>query len=465
MAELTVEEIIKATGGRLLAGNGILFSGVSINSKTILKDEIFFALRGQRFDGHDFLDEAFAKGAGAVVNFPPLKPPKGKVVICVDNTLNALQQLSHYKRIMQKVPVIGITGSNGKTTTKEMTAAVLSKRFKVLKNDGNLNNHIGMPLSLLKLTNEAEVIVLEMGMNAKGEIRKLCEIAVPTHGVITNIGFAHLETLKDIETVRDAELEILSGIDAAIVNADDSFLMEGVAPFKGRVITFAVKGNADVKADNIFKTERGSNFTLHFNNGSLRPDRKIKITFGVHGVFNIYNALAASAVGLSLGISLDEIKEAIEGYAGFPMRFEIMRCGGITIINDAYNANPSSMREALGELVNLRGTGGERLIAALGDMFELGAIAGEAHRTLAELLSELGIDVFIAVGQMMDIAALEAKGMEVHRFKDADEARQNISSIIRQGDIILIKGSRAMGMERVMEGIISNSSDPLRQLC
>lgn len=466
MAVLTTEEIIEATGGKLLSGDlksPEHFGGVSIDSRTILDGEIFFTLRGQRFDGHDFLKEALLKGDGAVVDIEPQEVSEGKVIIYVEDTLRALQDLAHFLRLKQDIPVIAITGSNGKTTTKEMLYAILSKRFKVIKNEGNLNNHIGLPLSLTRIAPDDEAAVLELGMNASGEIRRLCEVAVPTYGVITNIGSAHIGNLGSLESIRSAKLEILKGLAAIVLNADDSFLMRGYesirtqGSFDARLITFSVNSNSDVRADDVVATDHGSSFKL-----KLRDGGSISITLNVHGLFNVYNALAASAVCLSLGMSLEEIKTALESYKAFPMRFEVVRQNSITLINDSYNANPSSMKEALKELVHMKGEG--RSVAVLGDMLELGEFSGKAHSDIIKIAADMGINIFVAVGEMMSLAAQKSReeinqklgsnsGFTIYAFNNADEAGQNISGIIKQRDVVLIKGSRAMGMERIIERI------------
>jgi UDP-N-acetylmuramoyl-tripeptide--D-alanyl-D-alanine ligase len=225
MAVLTTEDIVQATGGELLSDNSIYFGGVSIDSRTISDGEIFFAIRGKNYDGHDFLESALSKGGGAVIDSKQVALTKDKVIIYVRDTVKALQDLAHALRMRQDIPVIAITGSNGKTTTKEMTYSILSERYRVLKNRGNLNNHIGLPLSLSGLSPDIEVVVLELGMNAAGEVKRLCEIAAPSHGIITNIGLAHIGELGSLEAVRDAKLEILEGLSVTVLNADDSFLM------------------------------------------------------------------------------------------------------------------------------------------------------------------------------------------------------------------------------------------------
>lgn len=452
MPNLSVEDIIEATGGDLLSESTGDFSGVSIDSRTVSENEIFFAIKGERFDGHDFLESALARAGGAVVATRPDTLPAGKVIICVEDTLRSLQDLAHFVRMKRNIPVVAITGSNGKTTVKEMIHGILSKRVRTLKNEGNLNNHIGLPLSLMKLEDEDEMIVLEMGMNHSGEIQRLCEIAVPSHGVITNIGTAHIGELGSYKALRAAKLEILGELGVAVVNADDSGLMQGISEssFKGQVITFGIENESHVRAGNIRTTRNGSAFRLEMGNAG-----SIAISLNVRGIFNIYNALAAAAVSFSLGMTIDEIRSALEGYGGFPMRFEVTDENGITLINDSYNANPTSMKEAVKELVSM-GAGG-RVVAALGDMKELRDFSEEAHREIGRLLPEAGVDVFVAVGDMMGLAAGESersgKMSGVFRFNDSEEAGAEIKNIIRQGDTVLVKGSRSMAMEKIIRSI------------
>jgi len=454
---LTTDDIIKATGGELLKENYGTFSGVSIDSRTIGEGELFFAIRGERFDGHDFLNEALSKGGGAVVDSRTAAMPDNRVIIYVKDTLRALQDFAHFLRMKMDIPIIAITGSNGKTTTKEILYSILSQRFKTLKNAGNLNNHIGLPLSLTRLESDHEIVVLEMGMNAAGEIRRLCEIAVPTHGVVTNIGSAHLGMLGSHEAIREAKLEILERVDVAVLNADDSFLMQGISEsekFKGEIVTFSINNESHVMAKDVRATGKGSSFRLEF-----KGEGAINVDLNLHGVFNIYNALAASAVCFSLGLKIDEIKTALEGFRSFPMRFEITESAGITVINDSYNANPSSMEGSLRELARPE-TGGRR-VAVLGDMFELDEFSEVEHRNLGRLISEMNIDVFIAVGEMMGMAAEECvkpksgrSVPKIHTFKNADDTVKEIMNILKEGDTVLVKGSRAMRMEKIAGRIL-----------
>jgi UDP-N-acetylmuramoyl-tripeptide--D-alanyl-D-alanine ligase len=453
---LTVEDIIKATGGELLSGNAKTFDGVSIDSRKISEGELFFAIRGERFDGHDFLENALCKGSGAVVDMRPASLPGGKVIIYVNDTLRSLQDLAHFLRMKRDIPVVAVTGSNGKTTTKEMTYGILSGKFRTLKNEGNLNNHIGLPLSLTRLDHSDEVVVLEMGMNAAGEIRRLCEIAGPTHGVITNVGSAHVGRLGSYEAVRSAKLEVLERVSTAVVNNDDGFLMKGIEElknFRGEIITFGITNASNVMAKNLKVSQMGSAFLLETGEAE-----SVWVSLNVPGLFNVYNALAASAVCVSLGVEIEEIKTALEKYKGIPMRFEILRKRGITVINDSYNANPSSMEKSVHELTRLGA--GVRTVAVLGDMRELDEFSEHEHRTIGNIVRETGVDVFVAVGEMMGLAAEESRRVKrgkaapvVYTFPDADSAKENIMDILKQGDTVLVKGSRSMYMEKIIEGI------------
>ena len=452
MAELTLKEIIEATGGELLSEGPQIFCGVSIDSRTISDGEVFFAIRGDNFDGHEFLEKALVKAGCAVIDEKPDILPEGRAIVHVADTLRSLQDLACSIRKKAGIPVVGVTGSNGKTTTKEMIHAVISHKFRTLKNEGNLNNHIGLPLSLLKLAPEHEAAVLEMGMNARGEIRRLCEIAVPTHGVITNIGQAHMGRLGSYEAVRDAKLEIMEGLGTAVVNGDDEFLMKGIEAlkdFSGRVITFGIETDADIKAENITPSDKGTELVLKMRGGGSAA-----VKLNVHGLFNVYNALAAAGVAFSLGMTADEIKAGLEGYDAFSMRFEIIQAGEVTVINDAYNANPSSMEVSLRELQRL-GAGG-RTVAVLGDMKELDAFSADAHKDLVTGVIDSGIDVFISVGPEMCAAAEEGRSMaekkdmpEIYVFEDSEVAAGEIMGILEPGDTVLIKGSRSVLMEKI----------------
>jgi UDP-N-acetylmuramoyl-tripeptide--D-alanyl-D-alanine ligase len=441
---LKTEDVITATGGQVISGHADAFAGVCIDSRKIRDGELFIALKGDRFDGHDFIYEALQKGSGAVISSPGLQQVKDKTIILVKDTLEALQNIAHFVRLKRHIPVVAVTGSNGKTTTKELITAVLNTHYRVLRNPGNLNNHIGLPLSLTNITEDDQVAVLEMGASGPGEIRKLCAIAAPDYGVLTNISPSHLEGFKDIETIRKTKLELLDAAGVAVVNADDLFMMEGVyqSGFKGQLIRYGIQSPADVYATDIMLHEEGSSFTLHV------PDNKsVQVTTKISGMFNIYNVLAATSVGHLFNIDLSGIKSAAGSFAGVPMRMQFRELNGIRIISDMYNANPASMGEAVKELVRARKG---RTIAVLGDMLELGTFEEEAHRRLGRLIRELRVDVFVAVGPRMGFAAAEFPG-EVYRQQNAAEAGRFLKDILKKGDTVLIKGSRGMGMEKALE--------------
>ncbi len=450
MWTISLEEVIKATGGRLLFGTSNGVKGISIDSRTIGEGEMFVAIKGARFDGHDFLGEALNKGSGAIVSVPPAAPPRGKAIVHVANTLKALQDIARYLRVKRGIPVVGITGSNGKSTTKEMTASVLGTKYKVLKNTGNLNNQIGLPLSLLSLTEAEEVAVLEMGASAPGDIKELCEIALPEYGVLTNIAPAHLEGFKDLESIRSTKLEILDFVSTLAVNSDDSFLMEGIGDFGGRLIKYGMDDSLNIRASDVELGERDSSFTLRMNGYSTR------VRLGVTGMLNVRNALAAASVGMAFGIDIESIREGLEKFEGIPMRLEIKEFDGATVISDVYNANPASMEEALKELVRLRK---KRAVAVLGDMLELGSYAETAHKKLGAWMAGFPVDLFIGVGPLMSLAAEEfsQRSKTAVMASDAAEAREILLQRYMAGDTILIKGSRGMRMEAVLNGNGGNS--------
>lgn len=445
MGTLTTEDITAATGGYVLSGDARSFSGVSTDSRRTKDGELFIALKGERFDGHAFLDDALGKCTGAIVERQNRELRRDRTIIYVKDTLKALQDIARYMRLKRDVPVIAVTGSNGKTTTKELIASILGSDYRVLQNEGNLNNHIGLPLSLTKLSEEDEIVVLEMGASAPGEIKALCEIAQPTCGVITNIGHAHLEGFRDIGTTRTTKLELLDYVDTAVVNADDLFLMEGVtgSGFRGQLIRYGIKNPADIFATDIQLLEKGSVFNLHFD------EQQIRVNPHISGMFNVLNILAAASAGRLFNIGLQGIRQAVDSFGGVPMRLEYKALDGITVISDVYNANPASMEAAIAEIVRIRKG---RVIAVLGDMLELGNYQEEAHRKIGRLMAEYSVDIFIAVGPLMSVAASEFHGV-VHQVKSPEEAGRLLREIWQKGDAVLIKGSRGMHMEKVLADV------------
>ncbi len=453
----SLEDILRGTGGRLLsntadfirlgANGAARFAACSIDSRSIRPAELFIPLKGEKADGHDFLQDALSKGAGALVSRGPGFDFAGRTVVQVEDTLQALQGLARFIRAKRDLPVIGVTGSNGKTTTKELAAAVLGERMNVLKSEGNLNNQIGLPLNLSGLASWHEAAVLEMGASAPGDIRELCDMALPTHGVITNIGQSHLEGFGSIENVLKTKLELARSARTVIYNTDDPLLSDAIMAMEGKeAVPFGMEKGARVRAKDMVLKGRGSEFLLSADG------REEKVSLNIPGVFNIYNALAAAAAGVAFGIGLGDIARALSGFSGVAMRCELREMNGYLFLNDVYNANPSSMREALKELVRLKREGG-RAVAVLGDMLELGGYSEEAHRSLGGWMrAELGIDLLITAGDMMGLAGREFRdaGGEAIICRDSDEAGAALFANIKKGDAALVKGSRGMRMEKVL---------------
>jgi UDP-N-acetylmuramoyl-tripeptide--D-alanyl-D-alanine ligase len=449
---LTLDSLHTAVGGRIIQKGPEEFSGVSIDSRTIKDGELFIALRGEHHDGHAFLDAALQKAHGAIVcrDFDCSRlnhTNQHRTIIAVENTLKALQAAASYCRNMFSGHVIGVVGSNGKTTTKELIASVLSTRFIVHKTTGNLNNHIGLPLTLIRAPQHAEILVVEMGTNQPGDIKNLCEIARPTIGVVTNIGMEHLQGFGDLFGVRDAELELLPYVNIIIANADDAFLMHGVKErFQGKIFSFGMQSPAAAVSASACSTGRqGTSFWLETEQG------RTLINLKLFGMFNILNALAAAAAGQAAGLLLDEIRTGLESFAGVAMRFSVKKHNDITWLADIYNANPSSMDLAINELMQYKDSG-KRMVAVLGDMLELGAQTYELHASLGKRLLQQQIDFFIGVGSHMR-AAVNAYGDKACSAADAEEAAEILRRVLRAGDVVLVKGSRGMFMEKIFEAL------------
>lgn len=436
-ADRVVSKLKDRDGTVSIPGN-LVFSGASIDSRTIEPGQIFAALKGGKTDGHAFVAQAIERGAaGALVaeGFECLRPELEEKLVRVPDPLAALQELAARHRMGFSIPVVGITGSSGKTTTKEMTTAVLSVKYRVLGTEGNLNNHIGLPLTLLRLTEEHSAAVVEMGMNAPGEIRFLSKMAAPTVGVITNVGAAHLEGLGSVERVMEAKLEIADHLEGPlVVCADDVVLAQRCRSIHDNVLTFGFSEKADVRGVDPKNEKRGISFAVE----------GVVFNLQVPGAFNALNALAAIAVGRYLGVDTVTAARGLSAFSGAPMRFSVRPEGPYVLIDDSYNSNPLSAEAALRELGRMPG----RRVAVLGDMLELGERAEDYHHQMGRLAADLNIDIFVAVGGLMKRAG-EAFGTGSVYFDDAESAADAICSLLKDGDHILVKGSRAMGMEKV----------------
>lgn len=459
---LTINEIVQATGGELVQGSANdTMIGVSTDTRTLKKGDVFFALQGER-DGHTYLADAFAKGAvGAVVTEASLTQAKevvGKNVIRVGDTLKALGNLAAYWRRRFPVPVVAITGSNGKTTTKEMVARVLSKKYRVLKTEGNFNNLIGLPLTLFRLHKKIERVVLEMGMNAPGEIARLAEIADPTVGVITNIGRAHLHGLGTLEGVARAKGELLERLrpeGLALVNQQALPFASGLAArSRAPVRTFGLRqgrsAQGDILATDIRpRGETGQSFSVRLRN------KGHVFRLGVAGRHNVSNALVAIAVGDYYGVSLKGMRAALASFRMPAGRQKMIRAGGVLLIDDTYNANPDSMHASLALLAGLRRPAGRgRTIAILGDMLELGDVSEAAHREVGQAVAHLGIDVLVAVGKQAAQMLSGAKGVsQALEFSSVDLLEKGWPLRLVRGDRVLIKGSHGMRMAQTVDFI------------
>lgn len=468
MFKKNVKQLLHAVDGTLLRGKEEhCFQGVSIDSRNIRANQLFICIRGERFDGHDFLAQAANKKASGIVLSAEEKipaelltdAPGNPFIVRVRDTLTALQDLAHFHRKNLHVRTIGVTGTNGKSTTKEMIASICDTKFKTLKTIGNLNNHIGLPLTLLELEPAHKIAVLEMGMSAAGEIRRLAEIAEPNIGVITNISEAHLVQLKTIKNVQKAKGELFQSLNergTAIVNADDPLVLELAQSLQARRITFGINNPADVRATNIHpKNNDGFDFTVAL------PDKTFPIHLPFLGYCNIYNALAAIATGYSLGFTPEEMTKGLAQSRLMSQRGEIIRHKSMTLINDAYNANPQSMREALGVLHRYKCAG--RKFFVIGDMLELSDSAQTAHAQLGKEIAKCSIDHLVTVGSLAAFAGESAKesGMKKNQVilaKTHQEAIDYLTDNAKSGDCLVFKGSRGSAMEKVIQGLTQRNN-------
>jgi UDP-N-acetylmuramoyl-tripeptide--D-alanyl-D-alanine ligase len=459
--EVTLREIIVAIKGDLISGQGDqIIEGLSTDSRDIKKGDLFLALKGLKYDGHDFIRQAMDKGAAGVVlerDFEPKIPKdRNRALITVTDTLNALGDLAGWWRHQQRVRVAAITGSAGKTTTKEMSAAILGIGASTLKNEGNFNNLVGLPLTLLMLKKDHRKAVLEMGMNRPGEIARLTEIADPDIGLITNVGRAHLEGVGDIRGVARAKVELLEEISSdshVLLNGDDDLLMEAAKPFEKTVSTYGLGSGNQFKAENIGSLGReGSSFELQHKGSSFG------IRLKVPGIQNVRNALAASAIALCMETPVDQIVQGLKSFRGIKGRFMPTKLpGGAVLVDDTYNSNPTSLKAALNALKDLKPEGG-RVLVGLGEMMELGQETVTAHTEAGGLVAEMGPFFFTAMGEHAKemIRGAVDKGMP-SKMAVLVETHQEMAQALRgkmdAGDLILLKGSRRAGLEKVVENL------------
>ncbi len=454
MPLFTVRDVVKATQGTLIGGDlGLPVSGVSIDSRSLRVGEAFFAIRGSRLDGHEFLADAASRGASAmVVHSLSDDPPPHVPVILVDDTTLAMGRLAAFHRSRFDIPVVAVTGSNGKTTTKEMTAAVLGMRWSVLKPDRSFNNQWGVPLTLLGIRPEHRAAVVELGTNHPGEIEQLARIARPTVGVVTTVASVHTEFLGSLEGVQREKAALVAAIPSSgfvILNADDPLVLEMAREARGTVITYGASPGARVRAEGEIGYESGRLvFSLLSGDGISRVELQF---LGRH---NVTNALAAASVGVALGFSLDEIVAGLESARPAPGRLVWRPAGQIRILDDSYNANPASVRSALATLAEV--SGGARMVVALGDMLELGRIAREAHEEVGREAAAVGVAELVCLGPMARWTALAARAagiLESHNVGTVEDAVALLLKRLVPGDVLLVKGSRGMRMERVADAL------------
>jgi len=452
---LSLEEISKAVGGNLSGAGGTKVRGYSIDSRTLNAGELFFAIKGPRFDGHGFLDQAAdKKAAGVVVEENPATwgPTPRCTIIRVGSTVEALQELARAVRRLWGMPIIGVTGSAGKTTTKEMIAAVLGKKFTVLRSVGNLNNEFGMPLCLLRVERYQNIGVLEMGMSAKGEIRKLASIAEPNEGVVTNVNPVHLEFFKSVDEIAEAKAELVEGLHdpkVAYLNSDDSRVRAMARKTDGKIVTYGVKSVASFKVQQVQDLGLdGTAFTVHHGR------RDLNFVLPLLGQHNVTNAVAVIAVGATHEVSWEQIREALAEMKPEKMRGQVLRFReGFSVIDDTYNSNPKALSEMIRFVGRLQGW--QRKIVVAGEMLELGPEGAELHRSCGREAAKAGLELMVAVqGQAKEILEGAAEtGMDRSRLKfvaDAVEAGELLARTVRKGDVVLLKGSRGVKLEQAI---------------
>ncbi len=435
-----------------------VITAVSTDTRTIDAGAIFIALKGENSDGHNFVSIAAEKGALCCVVDKTAQIPQNIPVILVEDTSQALLNLAGAYRREMRIPVIAVTGSVGKTSTRGMIAEVMSQKYKTLSTEGNFNNEIGVPKTLFRLTKEHEIAVIEMGMNHFGELSRITAAALPDTAVITNIGEAHIENLGSREGILSAKLEVLEGLTydgTVILNGDNDMLWSVNGSLDFETIYFGIDNTkSDIIAKDVKLYAEGSEFTVEAEGNSYT------VIIGVAGRHHIYNALAAILVGMKYNVPFRSIVEGIREFMPVGMRQAAVEVGGYTLIKDCYNANPTSMKSGL-EVLSLKETNGRR-VAILGDMMELGVIAEKAHFETGKLIPRYNVDCLITVGERAKLIADGAKaaGMDsgcIYSFENNDGLKKHIYDILKNDDVILLKASRSMKLEEIADFIEENS--------
>jgi UDP-N-acetylmuramoyl-tripeptide--D-alanyl-D-alanine ligase len=445
-----IAEFVAASGDLPRGSREPVAQAYSIDSRTIGRGQLFFAVKGERLDGHDFVASALEKGAvGAVVRKDQLhRYASHAQLLAVEDTLVALQTLATAVRKLWGKPLVGVTGSAGKTTTKEAIAHVLATRFRVLKSEGNFNNHFGLPLMLLKLEPEHDVAVIEMGMSHAGEIRALAKIAQPEIGVVTNVAPVHLQFFESIAGIARAKYELVESLPAngtAVLNADDEYVSQFGRDFRGKVVLYGTLPASTVRAENVQpKGADGSEFDVVIGNSRAR------VQLPLVGSHNVLNALAAVAVGIERGLKLAEAAEALATLAPPDKRGQVVQLGNITVINDCYNSNPKALDAMVDALVAMPA---RRRIVVAGEMLELGAAGEELHRQAGRHMAEKKVDALLGVRGLAQAMVESAAGAGVRaEFVDTPEAAGEwLARETRDGDVVLLKASRGVKLEKALE--------------
>lgn len=466
MEALSAKVLADACGGSLVRGPGeALLERVCTDSRQVQPGDLFVALKGPRFDGHDFVDSALAKGArGVLVERGRVgELPEGSyAAMAVDDTLAALQRLAGWYRQRLHAWVVAVTGSVGKTTTKEMVAAVLAQTGPTIKAPASFNNEVGVPLTILMAGPDTRALVLEIGMRGPGQIRHLAGLARPMVGVVTNVGESHVGLLGSVEAIARAKAELVESLPPggfAVLNADDERVraMAGVVPSGVRVLTFGVRrSDCDVRVENVRGGGlSGTTFEL------AHAGRRVSCRLGVPGRHMVANAAAAAAAAIACGLDLETAATGLARFTGAAMRMEVVHTADdVVILNDAYNASPASMRAALDALERVCAEERRRAVAVLGDMLELGELSLQAHRHIGEEAARRGVDLLIAVGEMAGEMAAGARDagageeMAVILAADAEQAAAVARRHVRPNDAVLVKASRAVGLEAVVRALV-----------
>lgn len=466
MLTLSVRSLLEVTGGQLLAGpDTTMVNGLAIDSREVQPGAVFVAFAGESADGHQFIPSALSEGARAIIVTRDDEQVRAAfetttrtdaVLVLVADAQRAVEALGSWHRERLMCPVIGVTGSTGKTTTKDFLRSVLSVGMRVVATSGNRNNELGVPLTLMEAGVETEALVVEMAMRGAGQITHLCRIARPDLGLVTNVGVSHVELLGSEAAIASAKGELVQAIPPAgrvFLNGDDGWTDVLSASSSAPITRYGVGENANVRAVDMTVAEDGTPaFVI------VADEESVHVQLPIPGRHNVYNALAAAGIGLHLGLTLEEVARGLEGATFSKWRMESFQsASGITVINDAYNANPVSMRAAISALGDIPTKG--RRVAVLGDMAELGSLAELAHFQLGGELTHTTLDVLVTVGERARRIAegAVASGMNpewVRPCVTADEASEVLDDIAEPGDTVLVKGSRVMGLERVVEGMI-----------